>query len=177
MRQQRPRIFLTLAALLALVLVGCSGSERQRRDQAAAAKRQRQLAALVERCRRQQPAVQKLVQELGRSSTALTRLNQQRYSPLPQPTAPDPALLERYTRDDQELELERHAQAQARWREADGAERRRWEAAQEVRRQELVERELQASQSLLRLGVAATPEARAAWSRCETEQLAAVALR
>jgi hypothetical protein len=181
MRQSRPRPPLLLAALLAVALVGCNGAERQRREQAerdraGAVQRQLQLGALVNRCRRQQPTVQKLVQEHDRTSTVLTRLNQQRYSPLPQPGAPDPAVLARFTREDQEMEQERYQQALARWRAANGAERRRWEGAQEARRQELTARELKATQNLQQLGVAATPEARAAWSRCEPQQLAAVAL-
>ena len=180
MRQPRlaqlPRLL--LAALLAVALVGCNGAERQRREQAereraAAAQRQRQLDGLVSRCQRQQPAVQRLVQEHDRSSTALSQLNQERYSPLPRPTAPDPAVLERFTRDDQELEQERYDQALARWQEANGAERRRWEAGQEARRQELMARQGEARQALAKLDVAATAAARTAWSRCDRSGLSA----
>ena len=182
MRHQRPPSPVLLAALLAVLLVGCNGAERQRREQeareqAAAAQRQRQLDGLVSRCRQQQPAVQKLVQEHDRSVAALSQLSQQRYLPLPQPAAPDPAVLARFTRDDQELEQERYAQALARWREADGAERRRWEAGQEARRQELKARQSEARQALAKLDVAATAAARTAWSRCEPQDLAAAALR
>ena len=180
MRQPRlsqlPRLL--LVALLAVALVGCNGAERQRREQAereraAAAQRQRQLDGLVSRCRQQQPAVRKLVQEHDRSVAALTQLTQQRYIPLPQPTAPDPAVLERFTRDDQELEQERYAQALARWREADGAERRRWEASQEARRQEITARQSEARQALSKIGVAATAAARSAWSSCDRSRLSA----
>jgi len=162
--------------------VGCNGTEQQRREQAereqaAAAQRQRQLDALVSRCQRQQPAVRKLLQEHDRSVAALSQLTQQRYIPLPQPAAPDPAVLGRFTREDQELEQERYQQALARWREADGAERRRWEAGQEARRQELMARQSEARQALAKLDVAATAAARTAWSRCEPQDLAAAALR
>lgn len=182
MRHQRSSHPLLLAALLAVLLVGCNGAERQRREQAAreqaaAAQRQRQLDGLVSRCRQQQPAVQKLVQEQNRSVAALSQLSQQRYLPLPRPAAPDPAVLDRFTREDQELEQERYAQALARWREADGAERRRWEAGQEARRLELTARQSEARQALTKLGVAATPAAQSAWSRCEPQDLAAAALR
>ena len=182
MRHQRPPSPVLLAALLAVLLVGCNGAERQRREQeareqAAAAQRQRQLDGLVSRCRQQQPAVRKLVQEHDRSVAALSQLTQQRYAPLPQPAAPDPAVLARFTREDQELEQERYGQALARWRQADGAERRRWVAGQEARRQELMARQNEARQALTKLGVAATPAARSAWSRCDPQGLAAAALR
>jgi hypothetical protein len=178
MRHQRSSAPLLLAALLAVLLVACNGAERQRREQAAreqaaAAQRQRQLDGLVSRCRQQQPAVQKLVQEHERSDAALTQLSQQRYIPLPRPAAPDPAVLARFTRDDQELEQERYQQALDRWREADGAERRRWEAGQEARRQELTARQSEARQALTKLDVAATAAARTAWSRCDRSQLSA----
>ena len=66
MRQLRSSHPLLLAGLLAVLLVGCNGAERQRReqaerDQAAAAQRQRQLDGLVRRCRQQQPVVQQQV--------------------------------------------------------------------------------------------------------------------
>ena len=167
---------LVAATLLALVLAGCNGAERQRREQAAReqAAAERQLDALVSRCRRQQPAVQQQVQALGRSGEALSQLNQQRYGPLPRPAAPDPAVMARFTRDDQELEQERYANALARWQEADGAERRRWQAQQEARRQELMARQSGARAALAQLGVAATPEAQGAWSRCDRAQLSAI---
>jgi hypothetical protein len=164
------------ATLMALVLVGCNGAERQRREQAAReqAAAERQLDGLVSRCRRQQPAVQQQVQVIGRSGEALSQLNQQRYGPLPRPAAPDPAVMARFTRDDQELEQERYTNALARWQEADGAERRRWQAQQEARRQELMARQSGALAALAQLGVAATPEAQGAWSRCDRAQLSAL---
>ena len=173
---------LVAAALLAVALVGCNGAELQRREQAdreraAAAQRQRQIDGLVSRCRQQQPAVQRLVQEHDRSVAALNQLNQQLYIPLPRPSAPDPAVLDRFTRDDQELEQERYQQALARWREADGAERRRWVAGQEARRQELTARQSEARQALAKLDVAATAAARTAWSGCDRAQLQALAKR
>ena len=170
---------LVAAALLAVALVGCNSAELQRREQAdreraAAAQRQRQIDVLVSRCRQQQPAVQRLVQEHDRSVAALNQLNQQLYIPLPRPSAPDPAVLDRFTRDDQELEQERYQQALARWREADGAERRRWVAGQEARRQELTARQSEARQALAKLDVAATAAARTAWSDCDRAQLQAL---
>jgi hypothetical protein len=167
---------LVAATLLALVLAGCNGGERQRRQQAARQKAaaERQLDGLVSRCRRQQPAVQQQLQVISRSDSALSQLNQQRYGPLPRPAAPDPAVMARFTRDDQELEQERYANALARWRAADGAERRRWEAQQEARRQDLMARQSGARAALAQLGIAATPEAQGAWSRCDRAQLSAI---
>jgi hypothetical protein len=164
------------ATLLALVLVGCNGSERQGREQTARkqAAAERKLDALVSRCRRQQPAVQQQLQVIGRSDATLSQLNQQRYGPLPRPAAPDPAVMARFTRDDQELEQERYTNALARWQEADGAERRRWQAQQEARRQELMARQSGALAALTQLGVADTPEAQAAWSLCDRAQLSAI---
>ena len=174
----------TLASTLLLcgaaaLLLGCNGLERgeAERQRAAEAERQRQLDALVSRCRRQQPAVNQQLQSLNASNAGLNQLNQQRYAPLPQPPAPDPALLARFTRDDQELELERHEQALARWRQRDGAERRRWELQQERRRQQLIARQQQTRTALDKLGVTHTPEAQTAWTSCDRAQLGALAQR
>ncbi|MCP9883106.1 hypothetical protein KBY65_11560 [Cyanobium sp. Alchichica 3B3-8F6] len=175
LRQSTQASTLVVVAAATLLLLGCNGfgwgeAERQR---AAAAARQQQLDGLVSRCRQQQPAVQKLVLEHDRSVAALSQLNQQRFVPLARPAAPDPAVMDRFTREDQELEQERYAQALARWREADGAERRRWEAGQEARRQELTARQSEAREALAKLDVAATEAARAAWSGCDRSQLSA----
>jgi hypothetical protein len=86
-------------------------------------------------------------------------------------------VLARFTRDDQELELERHVKALARWRQQDGAERRRWDMEQERRRQQLSAQQLQARTALNKLGVAATPEAQTAWTSCDRAQLGALAQR
>ena len=174
MQQQHAAASLFFASLLALTLLGCNGAERQRREQAAVA--ERQLRDLVSRCRGQQPAVQQRLQELSSSEAALSQLSQQRYSPLPRPTAPDPAVLVRFTREDQELEQERYQQSLASWRQADGAERQRWETKQATRLEELTERKLQTTQSLQKLGVAANLAARTAWKRCDPQQLAEAAL-
>jgi hypothetical protein len=171
--QPKPLVVCGAAAFL---LVGCTllDSGEAERQQTAAAERQRQLNALVSSCRRQQPAVTRQLQTLNTSTTALIQLNQQRYVPLPQPAAPDPTQLKRFTRDDQELELERHEQALARWRQRDGVERRRWELQQEQQRQRLTAEQLQARIALDKLGVATSPEAQTAWTRCDREQLGAL---
>jgi hypothetical protein len=174
----RPNTLLVCGAAT-LLLAGCNGldwwpAERQR---AAEAEQQRQLDALVSRCRRQQPAVKQHVLSLNGSNAALNQLNQQSYVALPQPPAPDPALLKRYTRDDQELELERHDKALTRWREQDGAKRRLWELQQQGRRQQLTAQQLQARTDLDKLGVAATPAAQTAWTSCDRAQLQALAKR
>ena len=172
---QRPATAsLFFATLLALTLVGCNGAERQRREQAAAA--QQQLSALVSRCRGQQPAVQRQLQELRRSSSELANLKQQTYLPLRKPVAPDPELMARFTRDDQELEQERYQQALAAWRSSDRAERRYWQGEHEAKRQRSTARQQQAEKALLALGVGSSAAARNAWSRCDPQQLAAVAL-
>ena len=165
---------LLLSSAVALLLLGCNRGERAERERAAA-ERQRQLDALVSRCRRQQPAVQQQLQNLTSSNAALSQLNQRSYVPLPRPAAPDPAVLERFTREDQELELERYEQALSRWRQRDGAERRRWELQQERRRQQLTAQRQQARTALDKLGVAATPEAQTAWTSCDGAQLQALA--
>ena len=95
-----------LAPLLALLLVSCDGAKRQ--QQQAAEIRQRQLTALLSRCRSQQATVRQQVESLASSNA---RLSLQTYIPLQRPLAPDPELLARFTREDQELELERHGQA------------------------------------------------------------------
>ncbi|MCP9890462.1 hypothetical protein KBY57_05245 [Cyanobium sp. Aljojuca 7D2] len=179
LRQSSQASSLLVCAAAALLLLGCNGFGRgeAERQRAAEAERQRQLDALVSRCRRQQPAVKQQLQSLNGSNAALNQLNQQGYAPLPQPPAPDPALLARFTRDDQELELERHVKALARWRQQDGAERRRWDLEQERRRQQLAAQQLLARTALNKLGVASTPEAQTAWSSCDRAQLGALAQR
>ena len=104
-----------LASLLALLLVSCDGAKRQ--QQQAAEIRQRQLTALLSRCRSQQATVRQQVESLASSNARLSRLSLQTYIPLQRPLAPDPELLARFTREDQELELERHGQALERWRQ------------------------------------------------------------
>lgn len=170
---------LVVCGAAALLLLGCNGLEREQaaRQRAAAAERQRQLDSLVSRCRRQQPAVKQQLQSLNSSNAALSQLNRQSYVPLPRPTATDPTLLKRYTREDQELELERYGRELTRWRERDGVERRRWELQQQRRRQQLTAQRLQARTALDKLGVAATPEAQTAWSSCNGAQLQALAKR
>jgi hypothetical protein len=154
--------------------VGCNGAERQKREQAAAA--QRQLSSLLSRCRGQQPEVQRQLQELRRSSSELANLKQQAYSPLRKPAAPDPELMARFTREDQELELERYEQAMAAWRSSDRAERRYWQGEQDAKRQRSTARQQQAEKALLALGVGSSAAARNAWSNCDAKQLAAVSL-
>ncbi|MDA0216449.1 MAG: hypothetical protein O3B32_05060, partial [Cyanobacteria bacterium] len=95
-----------LASLLALLLVSCDGAKRQ--QQQAAELRQRQLTALLSRCRSQQATVRQQVESLASSNARLSRLSLQTYIPLQRPPAPDLELLARFTRGDQELELERH---------------------------------------------------------------------
>ena len=175
MQQRRTTASLFFATLMALMLLGCNGEERQKREQAAAA--QRQLSALVRRCRSQQPAVQRQLQELRRSSSELANLKQQAYSPLRRPAAPDPELMARFTREDQELEQERYEQALAAWRSSDRAERRYWQGEQEAKRQRSAARQQQAEKALLALGVGSTTADHNAWSRCDPQQLAAVELR
>lgn len=174
-RSALPGTLLACGAV-ALLLVGCNRAEQEqaRRQRAAAAELQRQLDGLVSRCRRQQPAVKQQLQTLNSSNAALAQLNRQSYVPLRQPTPLDPALLERYTREDQELELERQQQALARWRQRDGVERRRWDVQQERRRQRLIAKQQQARTALKALGVAATPEAQTAWTSCDRAQLSAL---
>jgi hypothetical protein len=83
----------------------------------------------------------------------------------------------RFTREDQELEQERYEQALAAWRSSDRAERRYWQGEQEAKRQRSAARQQQAEKALLALGVGSTTADRNAWSRCDPQQLAAVALR
>jgi len=150
--------------LLAVLLVACDGSRRQ--QQQAAELRQRELSALLSRCRSQQATVRQLVDSLASSNAGLSRLSLQSYVASERPAAPDPELLARFTREDQELELERHGQALERWRQADRAERRSWQARQQARRGALTAEREQALAELDRLGVAASAEARSAWSSC-----------
>ena len=161
-----------LASLLALLLVSCDGAKRQ--QQQAAEIRQRQLTALLSRCRSQQATVRQQVESLASSNARLSRLSLQTYIPLQRPLAPDPELLARFTRQDQELELERHGQALERWRVADRAGKRRWQEQQQTRRGGLTAGREQALAELSRLGVAPTAEARAAWSSCDQAQLEAL---
>ena len=163
-----------LASLLALLLVSCDGAKRQ--QQQAAELRQRQLTALLSRCRSQQATVRQQVESLASSNARLSRLSLQPYIPLQRPLAPDPERLARFTREDQELELERHGQALEGWRQADRAGKRRWQEQQQARWGALIAGREQALAELSRLGVAPTAEARAAWSSCDQAQLAGLKL-
>jgi predicted negative regulator of RcsB-dependent stress response len=181
MQQHRATASLLIATFVALTLLGCNGAERQRqqeaeRQRAAAAERERQLNALVNRCRDQQPAVQRQLEKLQRSNRELARLKEQTYTSLPRPAAPNPELLERFTRDDQELELERYEQALVAWRNSDRAKRRYWQGEQAAQRQRSAALLQQAQKALLAQGVADTPAARSAWSSCEPQRLAALTI-
>ncbi len=161
-----------LAPLLALLLISCNGAKRQQQE--AAELRQSQRSALLSRCRSQQATVRQQVENLASTNGRLSRLSLQTYTSLPRPPAPDPELLARFTREDQELELERHGQALERWRQADRAGKRRWQEQQQARRGALIAGREQALAELSRLGVAPTAEARAAWSSCDQAQLEAL---
>ena len=168
----------TCLLAMGLLLSGCGGDgQRQQTERQRAEERQRQLDGLVSRCRRQQAAVQRQVAELERSTKSLEQLNQQGYLPQAQPAPPDPAQLERLSRADQELELERHQRALTLWRQAETSARQRWETQQASGRQQASAAKQRAVAALQQLGVAATAEARAAWSSCGAQQLAATALR
>ena len=170
-QMRAPLLASLLASLLALLLVSCDGAKRQ---QQAAELRQRQLTALLSRCRSQQATVRQQVESLASGNARLSRLGLQTYIPLQRPLAPDPELLARFTREDQELELERHGQALERWRQADRAGKRRWQQQQQARRGALIAGREQALAELSRLGVAPTAEARSAWSSCDQAQLEAL---
>ena len=174
-QQQRASATLFFASLLALTLLGCNGAERQRREQAAVA--ERQLSDLVSRCRGQQPAVQRQLQELERSSSELANLEQQSYAPPRKPTAPDPERLARFTREDQELELERYEQALAAWHTNNEFNKLSWQVDQEAKQQRSMSRQQKAKKALLALGVDGTAAARNAWNNCDGKQLAEVSLR
>jgi hypothetical protein len=164
---------LLVSAAAALLLLRCDGMQR---EQAAAAKRQRELDGLVSRCRQQQPAVNQQLQELSISAANLSRLNQQTYSPLPRPAVPNPEQLVRFTREDQELELQRYEQALSDWRSNELLRRGSWQDEQEAQRQRSTERQQLAKKALLAQGVGGTEAARKAWSSCDPQQLAAVKL-
>ena len=171
-QMRAPLLASLMAPLLALLLVSCDGAKRQ--QQQAAELRQRQLTALLSRCRSQQATVRQQVESLASSNARLSRLSLQTYIPLQRPLAPDPELLARFTREDQELELERHGQALERWRQADRAGKRRWQEQQQARRRALTAGREQALAELSRLGVAPTADARSAWSSCDQAQLEAL---
>ena len=170
-RMRAPLLAPLLASFMALLLVSCDGAKRQ---QQAAELRQRQLTALLSRCRSQQATVRQQVESLASGNARLSRLGLQTYIPLQRPLAPDPELLARFTREDQELELERHGQALERWRQGDRAGKRRWQEQQQARRGALIAGREQALAELSRLGVAPTAEARSAWSSCDQAQLEAL---
>ena len=134
---RRPHRALLLSLLLAasLPLLGsCGGRQQQEAErerqaqQAREAARIRELDGRVSRCKQQQEKLQQLADQLASSQGALSRLAQRGYSPAPRPQAPDPAVLQRYTISDQELEQERHQEAVRRWEASEAARRQRWQA-------------------------------------------------
>jgi hypothetical protein len=131
---RHPHRTLLLSLLLAasLPLLGsCGGRQQQeaeRERQAREAARMRELDGRVSRCKQQQEKLQQLADQLASSQGALSRLAQRGYSPAPRPQAPDPAVLQRYTVSDQELELERHQEAVRLWEASEAIRRQRWQA-------------------------------------------------
>jgi hypothetical protein len=131
---RHPHRTLLLSLLLAasLPLLGsCGGRQQQeseRERQAREAARMRELDGRVSRCKQQQEKLEQLADQLASSQGALSRLAQRGYSPAPRPQAPDPAVLQRYTVSDQELELERHQEAVRLWEASEAIRRQRWQA-------------------------------------------------
>lgn len=131
---RHPHRALLLSLLLAasLPLLGsCGGRQQQeseRERQAREAARMRELDGRVSRCKQQQEKLEQLADQLASSQGALSRLAQRGYSPAPRPQAPDPAVLQRYTVSDQELELERHQEAVRLWEASEAIRRQRWQA-------------------------------------------------
>ncbi|WP_157665344.1 hypothetical protein [Cyanobium sp. NIES-981] len=189
-------------AALGLVLVtvtagallgGCQqGQQRQQQGetrrqeqalQAAATAQRRDLDALVERCQAGQAELVTAAAALSAAEAALAGLEQRRYSPLPRPPAPDPAVLQRYSISDQELELERHQQALQAWEQEERGRRSRWREEQRQERQRLqarLQRQRQALSAANPAVLSPAPEAKlnrealAAFRSCKRETLASL---
>jgi hypothetical protein len=187
--RRRPTRAAAALALLAAggLLVGCQNreqqAERQRQDQAlqAAAAQRRALDGLVERCKAGQEELVKAADALAATQTALANLEQRRYRPSARPQAPDPAVLERYTISDQELERERYQQAVQAWQQEEQRRRARWQTELRQERQRLEARLKQQRQALEKANPAVlttgsdaglNSEALAAYRSCERDQLA-----
>ena len=175
-------MFLRQTALLALAvlglaggLLGCGPTPEQRREAAERERQQRQAKASLERCRRDQAAVQRLTAEIQRHTRDLAKVNGERYEPSPRPEPPDPALAARFTQDDRELDELRYRERLRAWEDAEQQRYGRWLDEQHARRDRL-RAQLQGDASLLRRiapelmaaggGSALKPDAVARASRC-----------
>lgn len=143
------RLALPLLVLLGLGagLAACGPSPEEQR---AAAERQRQIRqaqADLERCRRDQAAVQRLSSAIERRSRELNQISAARYEASARPQRPDPALAARFTQADQELDELRYRERLRTWEAAEQQRYGRWLQDQSSRQDRLRgEQESDASQ-------------------------------
>ena len=147
----RRRLALLTLLLLGVsgAMVGCGPSPEQRRQAEERIRLQRQAQAMLERCRRDQPAVQRLSAEIQQRSTELANLEAERYWPAGRPQPPDPALAARFTQEDRDLDELRYRERLRSWEEVEQRRYGRWLDEQRSRR-ELLRSQLQQAANQLR---------------------------
>lgn len=185
MATRRP--ILPLAACCSLVLAaalsGCGtrpGADgpakppRQLQAESAAAAARRQKA--LERCRAGRDALLDSLAALRREEVRLATIRAERFAPEPPPPAFDETAAARLTREDAELDRERHESALSQWRERNAQQQSAWQAGQARRLSEAqaaLDRRaaaLQARHPRLFTGpgsIEVVPDAVARLSRCE----------
>jgi hypothetical protein len=92
---------------------------------------------MVQECLAKQATLIRLTDQLETVAKAKTTLGKAVFTSTPEPEAPEPSVLRRYTISDQELELERHEQAVLRWRRDEEKRRRLWTQQQQRQRSDL----------------------------------------
>jgi hypothetical protein len=142
-----PRREATLAALAGCLLVSgllasgllvsCGPSAQQRREAQARAEQLQRALAQLQRCRRDQPRVSQLGQEVTRHSNQIRALNAERYVPSPRPEPPDPLLASRFTQEDRELDELRYRERLSAWEALEQQRYGRWLSDQQGQRDRL----------------------------------------
>lgn len=124
---QPPRALRLLQLLpLLLLLASCQRQQAPGPQQRAAAARAERDRLDLERCRRDQERLRTQVAALERTSSALAELEGRPYAPAPRPQPIDPALAERFSVADQELDSIRHQQAVERWQQEESSRYAAW---------------------------------------------------
>ena len=126
-----------LPLLLPLLLLACQRQATLTPQQQAALGRSERDRLDLERCRRDQANLREALKSLERTDAELEALRGRSYEPAPRPEAPDPALAERFSVADQELDAVRHQEELESWRRQEDSRYAAWLQSRSNERQRL----------------------------------------
>jgi len=140
-----PSLLAVVTIVTVLLLAGCGTWWQQRLGT-----RQRE----HQRCLQQRGRIALVMQQLAADQQALSTLAAERYIPSQKPTAPDPALAERFSQLDRDIDQERYKQQLEAWQRRESAARDRWQQTHAERVSRVEGRLAQHTRSLAELNSA-----------------------